>query len=282
MLHVTNGDAVVPEIAAAADVAEADVLPWRDVLHDGPVPGGLGPAELAAVRAAFLAERYGRSERSILADLLGRDARLDELDPHDEVVLWFEDDLYDVLQLAQIEDRLVGRPGPVGRVHLAHPPRGDLRVALAARERCVPDAGPFAALRSPDPRAWLEVPGFARLVEELPDARSGLGRLEREVLEALTPGPLAPSQLFAAVSAREQPPWLADASLWAIADRLAPLVLRDRGGRYRLGEEGRRVLAGEARRPPDDRWLGGVRLAPGNREWAWDPGRREIVESGSD
>jgi hypothetical protein len=42
-LHVTNGDAVVPEWAAAAGIEPADVLVWRDALHDGPVPAGLEP-----------------------------------------------------------------------------------------------------------------------------------------------------------------------------------------------------------------------------------------------
>lgn len=56
-LHVTNGDAVVPELAAAAGVAPAEVLAWRDVLHDGPVPAGLDADALARVRARHLTTR---------------------------------------------------------------------------------------------------------------------------------------------------------------------------------------------------------------------------------
>ena len=57
ILHVTNGDAVVPELAAAAGVEAADVLVWRDVLHDGPVPDGLEPDALAELRARHLTSR---------------------------------------------------------------------------------------------------------------------------------------------------------------------------------------------------------------------------------
>ena len=57
VLHVTNGDAVVPEIAAAAGVDPGDVLVWRDVLHDGPVPAGLDADALAQVRARHLTAR---------------------------------------------------------------------------------------------------------------------------------------------------------------------------------------------------------------------------------
>jgi hypothetical protein len=56
-LHITNGDAVVPELAAAAGVAPDDVLVWREILHDGPVPAGLGPDELARLRARHITSR---------------------------------------------------------------------------------------------------------------------------------------------------------------------------------------------------------------------------------
>src|SRR5207247_1201052 len=50
-LHVTNGD------SAAGSIHEADptrrVLPWRDVLHAGPIPD-VPDGELRRVRAAFL------------------------------------------------------------------------------------------------------------------------------------------------------------------------------------------------------------------------------------
>ena len=280
-LHVTNGDAVVAELAAAAGVEPDGVLPWRDVLHDGPVPAGHGPDELAQVRAAHLASRGWTTAAKALREMRLRDLRLAEVAPDDEIVLWFEDDLYDALQLAQVGDRLAGRPGPVSFTLLPHPPRGDLRSVLRARQEIEPDGRPFAALRSPDPRAWLWVEAFARLIEELPDSRTGLSRLEREILEALDAGPLSPRGLFAAVAEREQPPWLGDLPLWSVADELAPLVERDGDRAYALTRDGRAVLAGEERRPRVDRWLGGVHLVPGEPGWAWDPVAEEIVEDRS-
>jgi hypothetical protein len=189
------------------------------------------------------------------------------------VALWFEDDLFDWLLLAQIEDRLAGRPGPVTRVRLPHPPRGDLRAAFAARRRIEPWPAAFAALRSPDPRAWLDVPEFARLLEELPDVRSGLTRVERQILEALRDGPLPPGRLFVAVAGREDPPWLGDDTVFALAADLDPLVT----GAYELTPAGEAVLAGTATRPAIDRWLGGVHLGPGQPDWAWDPDARRPV-----
>jgi len=117
---VTNGDAAVFDIARAAGVAPEAIVPWRDVLHDGPVPDELGAEALARVRAAHVAARGWAGEAEALVAFLERDARL-ATHPHEgEVVLWFEDDLYDALQLAQIGDRLAGRAGPASRVVMPH------------------------------------------------------------------------------------------------------------------------------------------------------------------
>ena len=109
----------MPEIAAAAGVAPADVLVWRDVLHDGPVPDGLDADALAQVRARHLTARSRShagevdvSEDAALTMLRDRDARLAAHPPAAEVVLWFEDDLFDHLLRAQVEDRLARR-GPM-------------------------------------------------------------------------------------------------------------------------------------------------------------------------
>jgi hypothetical protein len=283
VLHVTNGDAVVREIAAAVGVAAEDVLPWREVLHDGPVPAGLGADALAQVRARHIAARSwahangaAPSEATALALFRERDARLAAHPADAEVALWFEDDLFDALLLAQLEDRLAGRPGPVTRVRLRHPPRGDLRAAFDARRAVRPDPAAFAALRSDDPRAWLSFPAFERLLEELPDARTGLTRVERQILEALRDGPLEPGPLFTAVAQHEDPPWIGDATVFALAADLDPLVTFT-AGRYELTPAGAAVLTGTTTRPPIDRWLGGVHLGPGHPDWAWDPTARRPV-----
>ena len=282
-LHVTNGDAVVPELAAAMEIAPDDVLVWREVLHDGPVPAAVGPAELARIRARHLTARSWAhengappTEATALAMFRARDARLAAHPADAEVALWFEEDLFDALLLAQVEDRLAGRPGPVTRVLLPHPPRGDLRAAFEARRRIEPDRAAFAALRSPDPRAWLDIPGFQRLLEELPDVRTGLTRVERQILEALRDGPRPPERLFPAVAQHEDPPWLGDATVFAVATDLDPLVTHT-NGTYELTPTGDAVLAGTTTRPPIDRWLGGVHLGPGHPDWAWDPDARRPV-----
>ena len=106
VLHVTNGDSAAERIRAAGEAGE--ILSWRDVLHEGPVPAGLDASALREVRARFLADSEWASFDAVLADLEARDATLASANER-EIVLWFEHDLYDQLQLLQVLDTLADR-----------------------------------------------------------------------------------------------------------------------------------------------------------------------------
>ena len=106
VLHVTNGRSAAARIRAARP--GADVLPWDDVLHEGPLASGPGAR---AVRARFLAA-HGWGDAAALEDALARrDARLARaVGGGEPVVLWFEHDLYDQLQLLQVLTALGDAP----------------------------------------------------------------------------------------------------------------------------------------------------------------------------
>src|SRR5262249_2955444 len=97
LLHVTNGESAGNTLRRTA--LGGAVLPWQDVLHEGPVPA-LPRHELLRSRAGFLADcGLGRSAAPPPA-LERRDRQLLEaLRDGLQVVLWFEHDLYDQLQL---------------------------------------------------------------------------------------------------------------------------------------------------------------------------------------
>ena len=99
LLHVTNGESAGNTLRQTA--LGGAVLSWQDVLHEGPVPD-VPPAELRAVRARFLSECGWGSERSLLESFERRDRLFEQaLEGGTDVVLWFEHDLYDQLQLLQ-------------------------------------------------------------------------------------------------------------------------------------------------------------------------------------
>src|SRR6185369_11209179 len=102
MLHITNGDTAVQTLESGG--VAGDILPWRDVLHDGPVPADLSLDELSRVRARFIADCGWGEFEDVVADFESRDRTLTSFGDHGEVTLWFEHDLYDQLQLIQLLD----------------------------------------------------------------------------------------------------------------------------------------------------------------------------------
>src|SRR6476646_9763515 len=104
MLHVTNGSIAVSRLHDLG--VPGRIVPWDDVLREGPVRAGLSEAELRHERAEFL----GREWNDVEAIETGMQARDEQLATSarddDEVVLWFEHDLYDQLHVLQVLSQL--------------------------------------------------------------------------------------------------------------------------------------------------------------------------------
>ena len=100
LLHVTNGESAGNTLRQTA--LGGAVLPWQDALHEGPVPA-LPRQELLRARAGFLADCGWGGRPALLSSLERRDRQLLEALRDDlRVVLWFEHDLYDQLQLLDV------------------------------------------------------------------------------------------------------------------------------------------------------------------------------------
>ncbi len=108
ILNITNGDSAVNLMRDATILGE--FLPWRDVLHDGPVPAELSLYELSKVRARFIAERGWADLHEVEQSFAERDQILKGFRDYDRVILWFEHDLYDQLQILQILDWFADNP----------------------------------------------------------------------------------------------------------------------------------------------------------------------------
>jgi hypothetical protein len=86
MLHVTNGDSAAEKIRSAG--IPGSVLPWRDVLHEGPVPCGLSLDELRTVRARLIADVVWATFEDALRGFAQRDAT--GFEPTESSVGWAE------------------------------------------------------------------------------------------------------------------------------------------------------------------------------------------------
>ncbi len=296
MLHITNGDCAVTVLS---QVFKEAILPWRDVLHEGPVHAGMALEELSRRRAAFIAQAGWAPLSRVEREFAERDRRLQAAGEDEEVVLWFEHDLYDQLQLAQLLDWFASHPRPrLSLVCEAHY-LGSLPPARAAelfrRRRPVSDAqleagsAAWAAFGSGDPlrmrtAAVSGLPFLAaamrRLLEEFPWTGDGLSRLERQVLEALRGRPLPFDELFArAHHRREDPVFLGDTVLLWHLGRLEAdgFVVRD-DDEWRLAAKGEEILGGKAdawAQPRRARWLGGYEVRDGRLRW--DPALARLV-----
>ncbi len=293
-LHVTNGDHVAMGLARSG--LPGDVLAWRDVLHDGPVPPDADRARFWQARADFLAERQWASELEVIEDLAARDARLDELGPTDAVVLWFEPDVYDQLQLMQVLSRLASRDAESRPATWIAP--ADLLLGSLSPEKFRPlyearrvvtvmdlahGRESWDAFTSPSPDALLalvdrldgDITGrtyhadeavrlphltaaLRRILEEYPDTDTGLSRSERQICEALMPGKMTLGKLFqASHRASESWAWLGDSSFAWYVQRLS-----DAEQPLVSHADGTRVLAPPPATEIRDFWQRAVALTP--------------------
>jgi hypothetical protein len=101
-LHITNGDCAA---ATLRSFLSDRVLVTCDVLHDGPAPMVDGDP-WHDVRARFLAGTFDGRYEQVRAELAAFDRALTEPGRYDDIVLWFEHDLFDQLLLIRTLDLL--------------------------------------------------------------------------------------------------------------------------------------------------------------------------------
>jgi hypothetical protein len=252
VLHVMNGHSICP-IFEGANLPGVMTV-YADPLHEGPVPSGLSDQQMREVRARFLSSASEPWEE-IEKHLREWDATLEAFHRHDEIVLWFEHDLFDQLLLIR------------HLAWLARQSRGSTRLSLI----CIgvyPGIQPFMGLgqlepdqfaslfetradvtgeqldlgrraweafTSPDPRELAHLlatdmsalpflgPALRRYLLEFPATGTGLPRTEHEILTLLVNSPQSPAALFRSVHLRETCFFIGDTSFRWRLDELASL-----------------------------------------------------------
>ena len=226
-------------------------MTWADPLSDGPVPGNIPDEELLRIRAAFLA---GEPEEidEVAADLSSWRAAVDDQDGYAELVLWFEHDLFDQLNLIQLLSHLSSQPSkrPLSMIaidafagHADFKGLGELSPEdfpglFDARRPVTPQQIELAtrawrAYRSADPRAIEQLllsdttalpflaPALRRHLEEFPSDVDGLSRSERRMMELAVERPADIHQAFARMHDGETAHYITDLSFFDIANALA-------------------------------------------------------------
>jgi len=240
-LVITNGDAAGELLRRTLHGSE--VLPWRDVLYEGPVPLTDTVEDLTATRVEYLA---GAGEiAAIEFEFAARYRGLAMSGEFSRVVLWFEHDLYDQLQLLQVLDWFADNPCPPGILLLVQvddyigrlEPEGIADLAATARPVAQAQLDlakrAWAAFRQPTPEAWAKLldedtsalpylrPAVIRMLEELPGT-DGLSRTERQMLAIIeSSGSVTALALFIAAQKLEDAEFMGDWSFCRLLDQLA-------------------------------------------------------------
>jgi len=242
-LNITNGDSAAGTMSEAG--VEGKIIAWRDVLHEGPVDSSLTLEELSKQRARFIAAHNWDDFAHISGDFEERDRVIRHLDYFDEVVLWFEDDLYDQLQLIQLLDFFSRGPAKDKKLSVIVvdgyiPPLSveQLKRLESTRPGVKPEQLELAqrawkAFGSSDPTSierllsgsTSALPYLARALtrhlEEFPSTINGLSRSEREALTAVRDGHTTPTQAFLEVARQQESIFLGDLVFYSYLERLS-------------------------------------------------------------
>jgi hypothetical protein len=261
-LHVANGTSTTMTIEAAGIPGICSI--WADPLHEGPVPGGLSDAELVEVRARFLGPDPD-PDPDPTHDLRQWRPTIARHEAYRELILWFEHDLFDQLNLIQLLtwirehlpatkpvtlvciDSFPGRPDFKGlgeltpdelaslletRQAVSDPQYALARRAWHAFREPTPDA--LDTLRHDDTSALPYLAAaVTRFLQEYPWVGDGLSRTERRLLE-LADGGIALGKAFPWMGEGERFYHIGDTSLADMAETLSctspPLLTLERAG----------------------------------------------------
>ena len=258
-LHITNGDSAAGTMRT---FLRDPVISFADVLHEGPAPMTETLEEWREARARYLSSDFHTSYEDVLRDLTSSDEQLATAPSQfDEVVFWFEHDLFDQLLLIRALDLIGGSTSPelpsnvslicIDRFPGVEPFYGlgqldarQLATLTDTRAPVTPDqyalaAHAWAAFRAPDPRELAQLAhlttvaeraravlpflgdALTRFLAEYPSVAHGLSRTEELTLSVLRDGPSTAGKLFRTVQARETSPFMGDWGFYSVLRRLA-------------------------------------------------------------
>jgi hypothetical protein len=290
LIHIHNGD-VVAALARRSDIPGEHVA-FRESLVTGEVDRDL----TIDTRAQVLAGAYEMELLRISHEMFEQKQALGRAREHDEIVLWFEHDLYCLVHLVYLLQHLervslVFCPEPLNELderelYLRFESRAAVMPSMLAVAREV-----WRDYTSPDPRGlnrWIvqETPDFPFLragltlhASRFPSRRNGLGTIEQRALELIAAGTTDLGTLFPRIDAEPPRFGFGDMevlrTLRAMASRAVPLItMNEVAGQppkaiFAITPMGERVLAGEiddtAINDPDQ-WLGGAHVT---KETLW-------------
>jgi hypothetical protein len=244
MLHIHNGD-------CSAEIALRSSLPgehfaWRESLITGPTPAGLSADDWRKLRTQHLSETYGIDLQECERGLLTQEEKLSTFSDHEEVVLWFEHDLFCQAQLLYLLDWFAVQPLGTTKLSLIcinqfpgkqnfrglgelnpnefaslFPARAEVTAQQLKLAETVWQAYCSATPRDIEKVLQTDTSALPFLdaalrahLQRFPDSNNGLGRIESRALQLIADGSNKFSDLFPRFSDAEPVYGLGDAQFW--------------------------------------------------------------------
>jgi len=268
ILHITSGDCAA-EIMAKANL-DGEVFVWHDVMYDGPRQPGIPTDDIINARAEFLEGLTGGglSKTLITKTLKDQYKKIDNLEKYDKIVLWFDACLFDQSMLAHILTCLLAKkyfsvkllcvdkfpeivpynglgqltPLQLEKLYPMRKPVTTAQFQFAKKVDAAFATQNFGILNEMAIKKDLPLPWVSnaakRWIEEQPNSKTGLGKLETLILSAIKNEIKKPWDIFKYVAKKDSlPQYWGDSTLWQKINELAdkkPSRIKINGPKKRL------------------------------------------------
>ncbi|MZQ85719.1 DUF1835 domain-containing protein [Paenibacillus sp. 5J-6] len=283
-LHIVNGDAFGDKLRKSS--IDGEILVWRESLYEGPIGMRMSDSLLLPIRASYMFQKHGIPEDMFTSTTLHQEKQLEVLSGEaNEIVLWFDQDLFDQLMLCYLLSRLSAlHNGAIRLLLIQYDQRVEHPIAqLLSRVSPVTEgqlniaAKVWSAYSASEPLSLValmeedlsELSFLKRALEanlgRYPSMHNGLSGLEQLILEEIDRSEVSLYSLFQQVSEKTSDYGLGDLQFWGMLEQLRlcdhPLLSLSGGDRLptygeampaqfenwrvRLTDTGRLVLTGK-------------------------------------
>ena len=290
LLHITNGDDISNKIREL-DIP-GDIITWREMLCEGPTAMEVGDEEFVNLRKSFLSNKYKISEERYHQEFLSELAKLAVINNYDEIVLWFEFDLFSHMNMLALISFLLQnkKTDPLTLVcskKMAGEEEMSPLSALSAKNlkkhykhriSLTDDDVQTASLIwelycSKDPKRLAseikKTTNFEYLsscirahIERFPNVKTGLNSLELNVLKLIDEHEITSMNHLLGYALQYQGYYgYGDVQMQRVIDKLSPFY-ENTGERIKLNDEGHKAINGTKnyyQNLKDDEFYGGVR-----------------------
>lgn len=290
-LHIINGDDIAQNILDLKIGGE--IVVWREMLCEGPTASELGSEEFIALRTKFLKENYQISAKDYEDQFLKELKKLTFYNSYDEVVLWFEFDLFSHINMLAAINHLMENhlkvpvylvcskklKGEKEKNVLSQLPLKDLENHYKQRIALKQDDLEMASLlwqlyneNNPQKLKKLikEKTNFEYLssclrahIERFPNSQTGLNSLEKNILKLITTNTITSMNHLLGYSLEYQGYYgYGDRQMQRVLDKLN-MFFKQGENKIELTPEGEEALEGTRnfyRVLKNEEYLGGVKI----------------------